>query len=116
MQHLKIIKNNSFLMGYRTQYINDVDELFLIINQTTTHYILYIDPQERGNGVGSAFIRQYLNQIGNNSQVDVLFARLDSNCMFDIQYYYSKFGFKTVWCENGEAFMVNKHFEFIFND
>ena len=34
MQHLKIIKNDSYLTGYRTQYSNDIDELFMIINQT----------------------------------------------------------------------------------
>lgn len=66
----------------------------------------------RGSGHGRALLSEYMDKIVPNTDVDLLFARVDNRQQpgFSLQDFYERAGFEPVIKSSGDLLMVNKGF------
>lgn len=69
-----------------------------------------VDEQSRGKGFGNTGMAWYQESVGNHTDVDILFARIENKQLngFNLKKFYEKHGFEAVKYSEGNLLMINK--------
>lgn len=107
-----IVDMVSFYSNYDSEILNN----FLMILAEEYEKIsflasLLIKKEHRGSGKGSEFFNIYLDTCTKDTEIDFLFAQIDTPQHNDLclQSFYEKKGFEAVHYSCGELLMVNKN-------
>ena len=103
------------MLSFYSNYDSEIMNNFLIIleeyyEKVSFLYSLFVKKEYRGQGKGSEFFNIYLNQFTKDTEIDFLFAQIDTpqHNNLCLQSFYEKKGFEAIHYSCGELLMVNK--------
>lgn len=79
---------------------------------------IYVEDAHRGQGIGRAFMKEYMDNVSPDTEIDFLFARYNNKQAdgFDLIEFYKSYGFEPVRSFNDEMLMVSKGHEDQFKE